>query len=278
MHISGYILMMYPEISYGDGRARSFAAACGRGGEEREMKMKQMRRILAAVLAASLISACAPAWAEEAADAETEESAENTGDSENEGEAAETPSDEEASIPQLNWQALVDGADEKLEARLLKGSFVGIDDVGMQMWLPSSFIRTDLKDEDRDLGFIDYFEKEDKSAAAGVMYADTEGLTLSEYKNFLTEMGGIKDVEDLTVNGIRAIRYELEGTDSVCLALITGAGYSLEFTYGPISDEKSNTTAKLIMASIQSGGQTPAMPAGAQQEPDESGEDGGSEE
>ena len=63
---------------------------------------------------------------------------------------------------------------------------------------------------------------------------------------------GATEVEDVTVNGLPAVTYVLEESDTACIAFTTEAGYVLEVAGSPKSDEGFAAILSFVMASIQS--------------------------
>ena len=108
-----------------------------------------------------------------------------------------------------------------------------------------------LTDEDKEGGYIGYYMTEDESAAISVVYADVDGMSLEDYKAALAD-NGATEVEDVTVNGLPAVTYVLEESDTACIAFTTEAGYVLEVAGSPKSDEGFAAILSFVMASIQS--------------------------
>ena len=67
----------------------------------------------------------------------------------------------------------------------------------------------------------------------------------------LVAENGATEMEDVTINGMSALSYVLEGTDTACVSFATEAGYILEFAGAPKSDEGFAAVLAFIMASIQ---------------------------
>lgn len=57
------------------------------------------------------------------------------------------------------------------------------------------------------------------------------------------------EVEDVTVNGLPAVTYVLEESDTACIAFTTEAGYVLEVAGSPKSDEGFAAILSFVMAS-----------------------------
>ena len=76
-------------------------------------------------------------------------------------------------------------------------------------------------------------------------------MSLEDYKAALAD-NGATEVEDVTVNGLPAVTYVLEESDTACIAFTTEAGYVLEVAGSPKSDEGFAAILSFVMASIQS--------------------------
>ncbi len=163
-------------------------------------------------------------------------------------QAKETESVEEmmteSAVMELNW------SDVEEQLAEVDADFVTFDEISVKMWVPSVLEPVELTDEDREEGYIGYFETADESAAVGVVYVDVEGMSLEEYKAQLEEMG-VEGVQFALINGLECLGYDLKDDDTSVVALVTEAGYIMEFSFSPISDEEFAATAMSMIASIQ---------------------------
>ena len=98
--------------------------------------------------------------------------------------------------------------------------------------------------------YIGYYQPEDGSAAIAVMYVDADGMTLDEYKEKLTEAAAT-EMEDVVINGMEAVSYVLEESDTACVSFVTEAGFIFEVSGSPKSDENFAALLSMVMASIQ---------------------------
>ena len=144
----------------------------------------------------------------------------------------------------LNW------TDVEEQVAELDAAFVNIDQVGVKIWMPTILEAQELTDEDIADGYIAYFQTADESAAVGVTYTDVEGMSLEDYAAEVAKVGGT-GIENMTVNGLNCIGYDLEENDTSVVAFATEAGYILEFSFAPVSDEGFAATVLLMVASIQ---------------------------
>ena len=116
--------------------------------------------------------------------------------------------------------------------------------------MPNALAAVELTDDDKAQGYIGYYQPEDGSAAIAVMYVDADGMTLDEYKEKLTEAAAT-EMEDVVINGMEAVSYVLEESDTACVSFVTEAGYIFEVSGSPKSDENFAALLSMVMASIQ---------------------------
>ena len=143
---------------------------------------------------------------------------------------------------EINWADL----EAQSAETVAKGEFVTFDEISIKMWMPTVLSAVELTDEDKEGGYIGYYMTEDESAAISV-----DGMSLEDYKAALAD-NGATEVEDVTVNGLPAVTYVLEESDTACIAFTTEAGYVLEVAGSPKSDEGFAAILSFVMASIQS--------------------------
>jgi hypothetical protein len=155
----------------------------------------------------------------------------------------------EAPVTELSWSD-VEGYLDQLG---IEGDFVSFDEIAMKMWLPDNLKEVELTDEDKEEGFIGYFESTDDSeeqSAVSVVYVDLDGMDILDYADQLAGMDGVSDIEPGIVNGLPCVSYEMKDQDSGTLAFMTEAGYGLEVTCTPISSDEAQTMVGLILSSI----------------------------
>ena len=155
----------------------------------------------------------------------------------------------EAQVTELKWSDV----EEFIEESGIKGDFVTFDEIAVQMWLPEILEEVELTDEDKEAGFIGYYETGDdaeEKAAVSVVYVDLDGMDISEYAEQLAEIDGVSDIEIGFVNGLPCVSYEMKDQDSGTLAFMTEAGYGLEVTCTPVSGEEAQTMLAFILSSI----------------------------
>ena len=147
----------------------------------------------------------------------------------------------------LNWETVV----PVLEAGNVTGEFYTFDEIAVKIWLPEGLLPVELTEEDKENGMIGYFMPEDESAQMSVVYVDTDGMSLEEYAQRLSSDGDVTEVEMGTVNGFPCVSYKLPKQDSVSGAFTTEAGYIVEVTCAPLSEENAELVWGAVVASIQ---------------------------
>lgn len=149
--------------------------------------------------------------------------------------------------PSLNWEDF----EPVLEAGGVTGQFYTFDEVAVKIWLPDGINPVELTEEDVEQGYIGYFAADDQSAAVAVVYVDIGDMTLEDYAEYLTSEAGATEVEQGTVNGFPCVSYKLPEQDSVSVTFTTEAGYALEVTCVPLSEENAELVWGAVISSIQ---------------------------
>ena len=153
---------------------------------------------------------------------------------------------EQTGAIEINWADL----EEQGAETIAQGNFVTFDEIAVKMWMPNALAAVELTDDDKAQGYIGYYQPEDGSAAIAVMYVDAGGfgqlfLILIQRHAAATEM------EDVVINGMEAVSYVLEESDTACVSFVTEAGYIFEVSGSPKSDENFAALLSMVMASIQ---------------------------
>ncbi|MBQ3374704.1 MAG: hypothetical protein IJG40_16390 [Oscillospiraceae bacterium] len=133
----------------------------------------------------------------------------------------------------------------------IEGKFETLDEVNLKFWLPDLLEEEELTEEDRENGFIKYYSTEDDSAVMSVVYYDAGIKSLEEWQAELEQEPDVADIETIIVNGYYALFYDVSEDDVFCIDFSTEAGYLLEFTFYPMSDEDYQGLAALIISSLQ---------------------------
>jgi len=149
--------------------------------------------------------------------------------------------------PALNWEDI----EPALEAGNVAGEFVTFDDIAVKIWIPEGLNPVELSQEDIDKGFIGYFAPDDQSAALSVVYVDVNGMSLEEYGEYLANEAGASEIEVGTVNGLPCVSYKLAEQDTYSITFTTEAGYALEVTCWPASQEGAELVWGAVIGSIQ---------------------------
>lgn len=148
--------------------------------------------------------------------------------------------------PALSWSDF----EPALEAGGVTGQFYNFDEIAIKIWMPEGLNPVELTDEDKENGYIGYFQPDDASAAVAVMYVNMEGMSLEDYAAQLPDCGAT-EVEMGTVNGLPCVSYKLAEQDTVSVAFATEAGYILEVTCSPASEENADLVWGAVISSIQ---------------------------
>ena len=152
---------------------------------------------------------------------------------------------------ELNWEDFAKEieASEEMKAAW-SGDFVTMDEIAMKLYIPASFEKEELTDEDREAGYIAYFTM-GEDAGIGIQYVDMGGMSLEEYAQRLTEDG--IECTNAVVNGLPALAYSFTEDDreTAVLAFSTEKGYILEISFVPANDKGFAAVATVVMASVQ---------------------------
>lgn len=150
-----------------------------------------------------------------------------------------------AEATELNWADFEGG----LADLGLAGEFVTFDEIAVKIWIPESMQAVELTDEDVENGYIGYFS--DDEASLGIVYADVNGMSIEDYAATVAGIEGVTEVEQVVVNGLPAISYQMPENDTLNVAFATEAGYVLEVTMYPVSAEGAELAWSIVTASIQ---------------------------
>ena len=147
----------------------------------------------------------------------------------------------------LNWEDF----EPILTEAGVDGEFVTFDEIAVKIWIPEGMNAVELTQEDIDKGFIGCYMPDDGSASMSVVYVDTDSMTLEEFGENLANLEGVTEIEYGTVNGLPCVTYQIPDQDSVSIAFTTEAGYILEVTCWPVSEENAMLVWGAVTASIQ---------------------------
>ena len=146
---------------------------------------------------------------------------------------------------------LVWAGDVETAASQIEGEFHTFNEIAIKVWIPSFLKEIELNSEDKEEGYIGYFQSEDGETAVAVQYVDMEGMTLEDFEANLRASSDIdqSSIEAGTVNGLTCLSYKNE--DNGVLSFTTEKGYILEIVAGPMSTEGFMNWAPFVFASIQ---------------------------
>ena len=146
---------------------------------------------------------------------------------------------------EVDWETL----EKELEGSSLEGDFVSIRELGLKMWLPDYMEEAELEDSLRDAGYLHYYKAKGKDDTAAVSYVDLDGVTLAEYEEMVEDAGGI-NLQEVDLNGLGALTYELKDSDLSAVSFVTQKGYVLEFLFYPVSDDAYADAVRFMTGSI----------------------------
>ncbi|SFG45825.1 hypothetical protein [Oribacterium sp. WCC10] len=155
-------------------------------------------------------------------------------------------------VVELNWSDVVALDEESGDDIISKGRFVNFDEVDCKMWIPNSIKEVELTADDKEDGYIGYYESKNQDCAVAVVYVNT-GLDLEEYLEALKKTDGVEYANYIKVNGNTAISYDMPDDDTSCLAFETENGYILEFSFAPTTGDKVLETIGYMGCSIMPG-------------------------
>ncbi len=146
----------------------------------------------------------------------------------------------------ISWEQIV----PVLEASSVSGQFYTFDEIAIKIWLPDGINPVELSEEDKANGYIGYFMPEDQSCSVSVVYVDVQGMSLEDYAAQLSGYGAT-EVEVGTVNNLPCITYKMPEQDSGHVTFTTEAGYGLEVSCWPLSQENADLVWGAVIGSIQ---------------------------
>ena len=144
---------------------------------------------------------------------------------------------------ELTWASVEEAASQ------IAGEFKTFDEISVKIWIPEVLQAVELRDEERESGYIGSFASDE--AAVAVQYVNMEGMSLEEYEAQLKEDSEVSDIEAGTVNGLPALSYAIKDKDTGVVAFTTEMGYILEVACGPLSNEGFAQMVGIILSSIQ---------------------------
>ncbi len=131
-----------------------------------------------------------------------------------------------------------------------EGDFVLLDEVGVRIFIPSSFEEEEVPEEDEDAGFIAYFAADGGNQRVEVNCLNRHCDDLEEYADFLHKEEDLW-VERVTVNGRDALLYEIEEDYCLYCDFYEEEGRILSFSFWPSTKKKVYQQALFMISSIE---------------------------
>ena len=153
---------------------------------------------------------------------------------------------EDGSIFSGDWEQ----AGQEAAAAGLEGSFVSLDHVDLQMWVPSFMVEDQLTDFDRESGLIGVYVDPSGGGACFVSYRDEDGYSLDDYADYLKQTGSVHE-EKHVLNGIEAVGRRDGEDDFAAVTVATEDGFFVEFSYTDWGDDRFRNVAGYMISSIQ---------------------------
>ena len=159
------------------------------------------------------------------------------------------PAPDDGFIPEINWTPEIEA---ELTEEGIVGSFYTFDEVSAMVWIPDFMSPVTLGPDDKEMGYLAYFADEDWSKQLGVQYIFID-MTQDEYLDFIKDQPQVDadNVKEFLINDIPFIFYSIPENDVKVLSTVTNAGYAMEFSFFPASDEDFISYMDFIGASIQ---------------------------
>ena len=160
--------------------------------------------------------------------------------------AAETT--EEMKEEVMNWEDVAEMAAN------IEGDFVSVADLGLYMYLPSSFTALEVTEEQKTAGVIALLGSEELGGSVSITYQNVGEMDFEAYLNEL-KSAGATGLEKDTVNGLTALSYDLEvnGVKTSSLVFEEGENNIITFCFGPMDNENFQPVAFIMGASINAG-------------------------
>ena len=148
----------------------------------------------------------------------------------------------EAQAVEINW------ADVEAATAEIPGSFVTLENVGVKFWLPDAFKAVEFGEEEAANGYLAQYATEDGSGVFAVTYVEFEGGSEAYIETL--KANGASEVEELVVNGMYTVSYDMAESDVGVTAIMSDEA-ALSFIFYPMSDDGAKAVYVLISASIQ---------------------------
>ena len=143
---------------------------------------------------------------------------------------------------EITWDDMAD----LLDAAGVEGSFYGLEDPNVMIWIPDVMEPAELADEDIEAGLLGDFVTEDEEEIV-VWCEEYDGTSLEDMAAELEGEAGTADLGK--INGQDALIYTEE--DILAAYIVTEDGYLLNVIGAPYTDEGFATILSLVVASVQ---------------------------
>ena len=159
--------------------------------------------------------------------------------------AAETAQEEMPTV-EISWEDVAALADK------YEGDFVSVADLGLYMYLPSSFANVDPTEEQAAAGVIAILASEELGGAVSITYQNMGDYDLNSFIEELKNVGATGFEMD-AVNGLPALSYDLDvdGVKTSSLVFEEGENNTITFSFAPMDSETFREVAVFMGASIQ---------------------------
>jgi len=150
---------------------------------------------------------------------------------------------EQAAVKEITWASM-----EETAAKI-EGKFAEIGGTGVKMYIPSTFIDSEITEERKNEGdFLLLKTKEENAVVSGqVVKADIDAFKATLPEN------GATGVEDVVINGLHATMFNVvkSGILATCIAIGTDQGSVMLLSFAPADQEPFTETYRVMVASLQ---------------------------
>ena len=156
--------------------------------------------------------------------------------------------EDDGDVPAIYWEE----AEAEVIEEGLDGEFVQFDEVGMEMWVPSFLIPSELPEGTEGAEtFIAFFATEDGQDYASVQFVPSD-ITLDDYRELLDSLGDqLEDLAPYYINDQPFLVYFIPAGDRMCMSTVIEGKGILEFAFAPISDEYMEAYSEIMGVSIR---------------------------
>lgn len=133
---------------------------------------------------------------------------------------------------------------------------VQMGDFGLEYDLTADMQQIEVTEEMFFEGVMSAFESEQKGLSLSVNFmqqTDETGAGIADYEALAAyyAANGVTSTEMIAVNGMEAMRFEIESTGSIGLAFLYEEGWALSFTFTGVADEEGALYAAAVLESLR---------------------------